>query len=409
MSTTLSTDAARRIALAAQGFTRSQPPSPGTRHFGGLLDRLGILQIDSVNVFARSHYLPVFARLGSYSPGDLDALTHARPASVTEWWGHEATFMRTADLPLWRWKMARLQQRDLADEDSWANTHAGVIEWVRSELAERGPSVAQEIETDAERGRSGWWEWSEVKRALETLFRWGEVATAGRTSTFQRRYALAEQVVPREVRERDVSEGDAVRELVRRAAVRTGVATASDLADYHRLPTALTMTAIHELEEAGELNRVHVDGWRRGGRPLAAWMPSEQRVPRAVDAHAILSPFDPVVWTRDRAERLFDFHYRIEIYTPRHKRVHGYYVLPVLIGDQLVARVDLKNDRAAGVLRVQSAWKQANIGADTVERLTTLLRATAEWQGNEQISVGIRGDFSDAVADALGAPRHETE
>ncbi|PFG31765.1 hypothetical protein ATJ78_2744 [Paramicrobacterium agarici] len=408
MSQTISRDAARRIALAAQGFARPRRARPGTRTFTSMLESLGVLQIDSVNVFERSHYLPVFARLGPYDKSALDALTHRRPKRVTEWWAHEATFLRTDDLPLWAWKMRMLRERDLADEESWANAHKAELEWVRSELAARGPLYVRDIETDAERRRGPWWDWSAVKHALETLFRWGEVAVAGRSTTFERRYALAEQVLPDHVLGAEVPRDDAIRELVRRAARATGVATASDLADYYRLPSALTAQAIRELHEAGELTSVHVDGWRRGTRNLDAWMPAGQVRPRSVSADALLSPFDPVVWSRQRAERLFDFHYRIEIYTPRHKRVHGYYVLPVLIGDRLAARVDLKSDRQARVLRVQSAWAEPDAPADTVERLSQVLRAAAHWQEHDSITVGTRGDLSDALARTLTAPRHDS-
>ncbi|WP_166984251.1 winged helix-turn-helix domain-containing protein [Paramicrobacterium fandaimingii] len=408
MSQKITADAARRIALSAHGFARRRTATPGPRQFASVIDSLGALQIDSVNVFERSHYLPVFARLGAYDKSALDALTHRSPARVTEWWAHEATFLRTGDLPLWGWKMRMLRERDLADDSSWANAHAAELDWVRRELAARGPSLAREIETDVDRARGSWWDWSTVKHALEMLFRWGEVAIAGRTSTFERRYALAEQVLPDHVRATEISRDDAVRELVRRAARATGIATASDLSDYYRLPVEFTTQAIRELHDEGELTHVHVDGWTRGSRALDVWMPTGQVRPRAVSADALLSPFDPVVWSRPRAERLFDFRYRIEIYTPRHKRVYGYYVLPVLIGDRLAARVDLKSDRKAGVLRVQSAWAEPHAPADTVERLSQVVRAAAQWQEHDSISVGSRGDLSNAVAHTLGASRHET-
>lgn len=408
MSQTISPDAARRIALAAQGFARPRPARPGPRQFSRVLDSLGVLQIDSVNVFERSHYLPVFARLGAYDKSALDALTHSRPERVTEWWAHEATFLRTEDLPLWAWKMRALRERDLSERDSWAKAHTAELDWVRRELTARGPSLAREMETDVGRSRGTWWDWSTVKRALETLFRWGDVAIAGRTSTFERRYALAEHVIPSHIRATEIRREDAVRELVRRAALASGVATASDLADYYRLPVNATTQAVRELQDAGVLTRVHVNGWRASGRQLDAWMPAGQVRPRAVTADALLSPFDPVVWSRQRAERLFGFRYRIEIYTPRHKRVHGYYVLPVLIGDRLVARVDLKSDRQAHVLRVQSAWREPGAPPDTVERLSQVLRATALWQEHDSISVGSRGNAVDTLAQSLVAPRHES-
>ncbi|HEY8281993.1 MAG TPA: crosslink repair DNA glycosylase YcaQ family protein, partial [Leifsonia sp.] len=253
-----------------------------------------------------------------------------------------------------------------------------------------------------------WWGWSGVKRALEHLFLFGEVAIAGRTR-FQRRYALVRDVLPASILDRTVGTGDAVRELVRRSAVAHGIGTMKDFADYYRIKTAPALAAIRDLEDSGELVPVVVPGWESRGRPTPAWLHRDARLPRRIDAAALLSPFDPVVWFRDRALRMFGFHYRIEIYTPAPKRVYGYYTMPLLVGDRLVGRVDLKSDRQAGVLRVQSAWSepQPNGGAispaHTVERLLPVLREAAQWQGLETVAVTEphRGDLAPVIAAAL--------
>jgi uncharacterized protein YcaQ len=409
MVQTLGSAAARRIALAAQGFGKTPTGRAGTRQLNALFDRLGLLQIDSVNVFERSHYLPAFARLGAYDKALLDRLTF-RPASpssesgYTEVWAHEAAFVPVRDYPLLRFRQRRFTEKYLAGKDSWGLT-AGkqTLEWLRAELAAKGPLAASEIEHDANVRQGPWWGWSEVKQGLEVLFRSGELATAGRTR-FERRYALAEQVLPASVLDREIAVGDAVRELVRTSVRALGIGTLSDIADYYRLYTAETKTALHELVDAGEVERVHVRGWERGGRPLAAYVPRGVRVPRSIAATAVLSPFDPVVWERDRLLRMFGMHYRIEIYTPAPKRVFGYYVMPVLIDDEIVGRVDLKSDRQAGVLRVQAAWLEEGVAAGpAAERLAPLLWSTAEWQGLGEVVVAARGDLAPELTAAVAA------
>ncbi|MCP2030301.1 uncharacterized protein YcaQ [Okibacterium sp. HSC-33S16] len=400
MNDTLSPALARRVALAAQGLGRTRPATVGTRQLHGLVDRLEVLQIDSVNVFERSHYLPVFARLGAFDKSQLDRLTFS-PGRYIEYWGHEATLMPVESWPLFRWRMKAFRQRSLSDPDSWAHAHGPFLQWLRDELAEKGPLAASEVEHDANRRTGPWWGWSDVKIGLETLFRWGEIVSAGR-SGFERRYALASQIVPDDIRSREIDRTDAIRELLRRGAVAHGVGTLEDLADYFRLPIADARVAIAELEDAGEVLPVTVLGWNRGARPRQAWLARDARKPRSIVADALLSPFDPVVWARPRAERLFNFRYRIEIYTPRHKRIHGYYVLPVLLDDTLAARVDLKNDRQARALRVQAAWLEPGAPENTAERLAALLRRTAEWQGSERVVVVDRGTLAAPLASALG-------
>ncbi|MET1051565.1 MAG: crosslink repair DNA glycosylase YcaQ family protein [Mycetocola sp.] len=401
MNDSVSPALARRIGLAAQGFGRPLAPTPGTRQLNALVDRLGLLQIDSVNVFERSHYLPVFARIGAYDKTLLDALTFIPKGRYIEYWGHEATIMPQSSWPLFRWRMEYYRERSARDPQSWSNANTAFLDWLLSELAEKGPMVASAIEHDANKRVGPWWGWSDVKIGLETLFRWGDIVSAGRAG-FERRYALPSQVLSPAITEQSIPRVDAIRELVRRASVASGIATLDDLADYYRMPSADTRDAVADLVDLGELIPVTVPGWMRGARPREAWLHRDARLPRRMHTAALLSPFDPVVWSRDRALRMFDFHYRIEIYTPKHKRVHGYYVLPVLLDDVLAARLDLKNDRAAGTLRVQSAWLEPGAPADAVDRVADLVRRTAEWQQNDRIVVADKGTLARPLASALG-------
>ncbi len=394
------------MALAAQGLAASRPDSPGTRQLNQAMGRMGVLQIDSVNVFARSHYLPLFSRLGPYDTAVLDRLLFARRPAYVESWAHVAAFIPVAD-----WALFQFRRDDLVakyGDGEWMQRHAEIVDWVRAELAARGPLRPAEINHDAKkRGGGPWWDWDVIKEALERLFLFGEVAIAGRRG-FERRYGLAEHVIPAEVLANPVPRDEAVRELVRRAARAYGVATASDLADYWRLRDRPAVTAaIGDLVDAGELAPVTVEGWTSGGRPAKAWLHRDARVPRRVDATAILTPFDPVVWFRDRAERLFEFEYRIEIYTPAPKRRFGYYSLPVVVGDDVVGRVDLKADRQASRLLVQSAWWEHGAPPHAAERLAAELRLAADWRGLETISVAGWGDAADDLARALPqAARH---
>jgi len=401
MTDSLSLPLARRVALAAQGFGLPRRDSvPGTRSVNALIERLGVLQIDSVNVFERSHYLPVFARLGPYPKEVLDRQTLRQGARHIEYWGHEATFMPREALPLFRWRMDAYRERSARNAEGWAAANTRLLNWLRDELRDKGPLPASEIEHDANKRSGPWWGWSDVKIGLETLFRWGDLVSAGRDG-FERRYALPEQVLPRDLIERQVPRDDAIRQLVRHAAQAHGVGTLADIADYYRLRADDTRRAIADLVDAGELLPVTVEGWTSAGRPVRAWLHRGARRPRVLRADALLSPFDPVVWARPRAERLFGFHYRIEIYTPSHRRIYGYYVLPVLLDDQIAARVDLKSDRKAGVLRVQSAWIEPGAPRDTVERVAALVRTAALWQGLADVTVAERGDLAAPLATAL--------
>ncbi|GAA0997146.1 winged helix-turn-helix domain-containing protein [Subtercola frigoramans] len=402
MVTTVSAPLARRIALAAQGFgepvraANSVPATaPGLRRLAPLVSKLGLLQIDSVNVFERSHYLPAFSRLGVYDKTELDRLTSG--PRMIEYWAHEASFIPVTTLPLLTWRMHDFRAKSIADADSWANANPKMISWLLAELAEKGPQPASAIEHESNRRNGPWWGWSDVKVGLETLFRWGDVVAAGRTR-FERNYGLPEQVLPLEIRDAEISRPDAIRELVSLSARAHGIGTLADLADYFRLKTADALPAIRGLEDSGELLPVSVDGW---GKP--AWLHRDARLPRRITAAALLTPFDPVVWFRPRAERLFDFHYRIEIYTPEPKRVFGYYVMPIVLDDRIVGRLDLKNDRQAGVLRVQAAWAEPHPPADAPARIAATLRETARWQGLPDITVAPRGNFAAALTATVAA------
>jgi uncharacterized protein YcaQ len=410
MKDSLSVAEARRIALAAQGFAQPRPTTAGTRQLNLAMARMATLQIDSVNVYARSHYMPLFSRLGPYDTAALDRLLFARRAPYVETWAHVASFIPAEDWALLRFRMDDMRAKYGTTPDSWFQKNRETVDWVRSELADRGPLRPAEIERDANTAARGpWWDWDAVKNALEYLWLFGEVAIAGRRG-FERRYGLAEHVLPAEVLAAPVPRDAAIRELIARAAKAYGVGTASDLADYWRIKDRrAVMAAILDLQDSGLLQPVTVRGWKSAGRPAKAWVHRDAALPRRVDAAAILTPFDPVVWFRDRAERLFDFEYRIEIYTPAPQRRFGYYSLPVLIGDDIVGRVDLKADRAASTLLVQSAWWEHGRPADAAARLADELRAAARWQGLESISVSRWGTATDDLADVLPeATRHET-
>jgi len=371
----------------------------GARRLGLAFRRLGLLQLDSVNVYERSHYLPLQARLGSYDRALLDRLTFRERGPVTEYWAHEAALIPVEDLPLWAWRKAEWRERD-PWWGGWAHEHAALLDRLRRILETEGPLAASEIEDEsANRPRGKWWDRSDAKRGLEAMLRRGDVVTAGRTR-FERRYALPEQVLPEAVlRAPEVPREQAIRELVRRSATALGIGTVADLADYFRLRVHDTRRAVRALEEVGELMRVRVAGWHS-----PVWIHHDARRPRRIETGALLSPFDPLVWDRARVQRHWDFHYRIEIYTPAHRRVHGYYSLPILLDERLVGRVDLKSDRRARVLRVQSAWREegsAGAAADPT-RVAALLREAAAWQGLEDVEVAARGTLAGDLRAGLG-------
>jgi uncharacterized protein len=396
----LSAGLARRIALAAQGFADPRPGGEvGTRQLRRTVERLGVVQIDSVNVLSRSHYLPFFSRLGPYPRTALDALSNRRH-DLFEYWAHEASFLPVRLQPLLRWRMAA------AEEHAWGNMvrlqreRPGYVREVHDRVREGGPlRASQLIEPRPDRPGS-MWNWHAGKVALEWLFFTGALTARARTAGFERVYDLTERVLPPEVVQAPTPDRpDAVRALVGTAARALGVATETDLRDYFRLPVADARTAIAELVEGGELQPAQVEGWDR-----PAWLDPGARRPRWVRARALLSPFDSLVWERPRVERIYGFRYRLEIYTPAAKRVHGYYVLPFLLGDRLVGRVDLKADRQAGVLRVQSAHAERGVdAAEVAEALAAELRLMADWMALEQVAVTGGGDLAPALAGAVAA------
>lgn len=392
MVESLSPAQARRVALAAQGFGRPRGPV-GTRQLNLALQRLAVLQLDSVNVFERSHYLPLFARLGAYDKAALDTLTFTKRSPYIEYWAHQASLVPLTDWPLWGWRRQFYRDRG-SDPKSWSYAKEPMLDFLRAELAEKGPLTAGQVEHQENKRNGPWWGWSDVKIGLEALFMRGEVVASGRRN-FERFYDLAERRIPGHLLGQEVPEADAVRQLVAGSARALGIGTVRDIADYFRLGQASAKTAILELVDSGELLPVTVKGWNR-----AAYLHRDARIPRRVETAALLSPFDPVVWERERTLRMFGFHYRIEIYTPAPKRKFGYYTLPLLIDEAIVGRIDLKTDRQAGVLRVQSAWREDGASVD-LDRVAQLLRETAAWQGMERIEVAGWGDLSSALKRAI--------
>jgi uncharacterized protein YcaQ len=400
-SDSLSLAEARRIALAAQGFgAPRQPDKASKREVRAVFERLGVVQIDSVNVLARAHLLPAFSRLGRYLTTDLQTLAYAgRKRALFEYWGHEASLLPIASQPLLRWRMARAARGEgiygaLAE---FGRERRRLIRQVQREVAERGPLTPNEL-SHKHKGDGGWWGWSDGKRALEWLFWAGELTTATRRGTFARVYDLTERVLPQAILEIPTPhEADAQRALIRIAARCLGVATRRCLRDYFRLDAADGNARVAELVEAGTLIPVVVEGWE-----ATTYLDAEARRPRRMQAQALLAPFDPLIWQRERTEALFGARVRLELYTPSHERTHGYYVLPFLLGDRIVARVDLKADRAASALRVQSAYGEPGTAAATViEPLASELRLLAHWLQLETIAVADRGDLARPLGDVL--------
>jgi uncharacterized protein len=396
---TMTEGAARRTALAAQGFADPRPTAvPSRRHLLRVLSRVQLIQLDSVNVAVRAHYMPLFSRLGAYPAALIDeaAWSHSarKPRLLVEKWAHEASLIPVED-----WPLLHLGKRAgwWRHYENVVNRSPGLVQEVLAAVKERGPIGAGALEReilgeDNKREKGTWWDRSDVKHICEYLFGIGELTTGSRRS-FERLYDLTERVVPPEVLSRQVPADEAARELVERSARALGVATEPELRDYYRLAPDTNRRAVAELLEAGVLEPVAVRGWSR-----KAYRHVDAKTPRQIKGRALLCPFDPLIWERDRTERMFGFRYRIEIYVPEPKREYGYYVFPFLLDGELVARVDLKADRANGLLRVQGAFAES--GVDTARVLVELaqeLRAMAGWLGLSAVAVAKKGNLASAL------------
>lgn len=403
---TLSRAQARRIALAAQGFLDPPHTTPTMRTLARTLARTGVLQVDSVNVLARAHLMPLYSRMGPY---DQTLLARAGSGSETrravEYWAHVQALMPVELWPTMQWRMDSYR----AQRGKWGFAADPTLEpSVLAAVRERGPVTARGLDAEfsGPRIKEHWgWNWSDARKVLDYLFLVGDIAIAGRTTQFEVLYDVPERVLPRAVLEAPTpTPEEAGRDLVRRAARSHGVGTAGCLADYYRMRTIPdkgagnglpnARDAIRDLVEAGELQEVRIEGWHR-----PAFLDTTARRPRAVRARSLLSPFDPLVWERTRTESLFDFRYRIEIYVPAPQRRYGYYVLPFLLGDRIVGRVDLKADRAGGRLLVHAAYTEQGAPVDTAAELAVELRRLAGWLALDDVVVASRGD----LAGPLGA------
>jgi uncharacterized protein YcaQ len=408
----LSMAQARRIALAATGFGDPRPTGAiSVRHLRRVLERVALFQIDSVNVLQRAHYLPLYSRLGPYPTSLLDRAAYGPHRRGTggiqldplqfsgrlfEYWGHVASYLPVELHPLMQWRMK--------DDHPWpgvqriAREKPELMAFIRDELAANGPMTAAQLESDMERPSGNWgWNWSDAKIILEWLFWRGEVLVSKRKSGFARLYDVPERVLPPEVMAAPrPDDAAAMRALVGLSARVMGVANDVELRDYFRLPVAGYRAAVMELVESGELIRVEIDGSKG-----VSYLHRDARMPRRVSAATLVSPFDPIVWHRGRTERLFEFNYRIEIYVPAPKRIYGYYVLPFLLGDRLVARVDLKADRQTGVLQVPGAYGEPGAPAHTADALAAELARMAGWLGLAAVEPPNRGDLAAKLSSAL--------
>ncbi len=389
---------ARRIALAAQGFGRKTKSASGQKACLETIDRLGVVQIDSVNVVSRTHYMPLYSRLGAYPRDLLEDIAWGPKPELFEYWAHEASLLPRDLQPLFRWRMhdAREGVGVWGNVARFLNERRHLVEEALAQIRDRGQLAASELDV-GEKGEGGWWGWSEAKRAAECLFWAGEVTVATRRKSFERVYALPETVLPANILNIPTPRReDAQRELVRLAGRAMGVATARDLRDYYRLGLADSRAAIGSLVESGDLIPVEVEGWTE-----PTYLSIDAPAPKKPSAHTLLSPFDNAIWFRDRTERLFGVRIVLEIYTPAHKRTYGYYVLPFLEGDAITARVDLKADRKDSVLIVQASHREPHATKDTTGLLAMELKTFAAWLGLETVRVEPRGDLAADLAAAV--------
>ena len=392
---------ARRIALKAQGFVEPSPARPRIGDVLGLVARLGLIQIDSVNVLTRAHYVPAFSRLGAYDTTLIDRAAWTGARRLFEYWGHEASLLPVEVHPLLRWRMEAAAR----GTGTWVNVARAAresparIAEILAEIRDRGPLAAADLH-GASKGQGGWWGWSEGKTALEYLFWSGRVGVRTRRGAFERVYDLPERILPGEILDLPTpSQAEAQRGLLRIAARALGIATGGDLAAYFRLAAEEARPRIADLVEAGEILPATVEGWTA---PAYLWPGAE--APARISARRLVSPFDPLLWERPRTERLFGFRYRLEIYTPAHKREHGYYVLPFLMNDRLVARFDLKAERRERRLVVAGAHHESHGKAGAVaEAAWPELRRLAAWLGLDTVTVAPMGALAAALAGVAGA------
>ena len=400
----LSSSEARRVALASLGFGIRRPKQAGVAHVRATANRLGAIQVDSVNVLARAHYLPAFSRYGAYRTSVLDDLAHGK-RELFEYWGHAACLLPMDLYPLMRWRMER-------QVENWSGLdpkRQKYIEAVFTEIADRGPIAAGDISI-AGKSTGPWWGWSDGRQAVEFLFRQGRIAVAGRRN-FERLYDLPERVIPAGMlAARRIPEREAKKELLVRAARAMGVGTAKDIAQYFhvdgfwdrlavggRKPVGNTRVLFEELEEEGRLERASVEGWKN-----TAYVIPGVRIPKSVDTRALVSPFDPLMWERSWTRAVFGFEYQIEIYVPAPKRVYGYYVLPFLMGDTFAARVDLKADRKASTLIVHSAYLEpGRSDFEVASALADELRSVADWLSLDSIAIGRNGNLARSLKHAI--------
>ena len=384
----LSIDQARRYALAAQGFTDQRPSGRiDVRHFRRVLHRVGLVQLDSVNVFSRAHYMPFFSRLGAYERVALDRWLW-RSGEQFEYWGHEASLIPIDQYPLWRWRMEAPWSWNRVERIK--KEDPGYLSRVLDQVRADGPLQTRDLESPGQRDANSMWGWSKGKVALEALFHQGDITVFDRVN-FVRLYGATEDVIrDSALSAAGLSREEGQRQLVEMASRSMGVASLADLADYHRIRVPDARPLVEGMVQEGQLIEVEVEGWG-----TQAFLHPDARLPREVDGRALLSPFDSLVWCRPRVDRLWDFHYRIEIYVPEAKRVHGYYVLPFLLDGELVARVDLKTDRAREVLRVKGAWAEDGVDRVRVGReLRAELDSVALWLGMEDLEIVDNGDLT---------------
>lgn len=394
MAVELSASQARVLSLRQLGVDSDRDDS-----VMAVVDRLGLLQVDSVNVFERAHYMPLFSRLGKFDKSELESAMGGFHPQLIEYWAHEASIVRIENWPLYRWRMNAYRDKYSTKWGMEAGNKK-LVEQITSQLRANGPMTTGQFETEANVRKGSWWGWSDLKEALEYMFLVGDLVSGGRDS-FKRLYALPEQVLPQSILDHTPSDADAKKKLFLQAATATGVGTYTDIADWHRMSPTTNKKIFAELVESGDLLEVRVDGWAQPGYVNASTSLEglDAKAPGA--RTTILSPFDPVCWKRDRIERMFGFEYRIEIYTPEPKRQFGYYTLPILHNRDLVGRIDLKSDRHGRQLLAQASWHEAKLNdrgvASLAKALNKHLKEVQSWQGLNETVVMPKGNLAELL------------